>query len=178
MTSPASSLCSRPHSSEPVFSIEFKLLPLAHRPADSEPAGFSPAPLRALPLFYLHGRPPDCPSYGCALAPGLLLAFPLHSVYPKPTALQGLAQFHLLFAPFPGPPSPNAAYPKHFQSVPGFFSVLELGVSKGLYQGRRELSRRTNQQDWLRLVSFPHLQMTPYLNLRLGLGFHVQPAQR
>lgn len=143
-------MCSRPHSSELVFGVESKLLPWAHRPRRLRASRLPSSPSQGTPLILPPFRSPDCPSYGCALVLGLLLAFPLHSVHLKPAAPQGLAQFHLLFGPLAGPPSPNAVYPKRFQPMPGFFSLCRSSAFPKARCGRCELSRRTNLGGWLR----------------------------
>lgn len=104
MTSPASSLCSRPHSSELVFSVEFKLLPLAHRPTDSEPAGFSPA---------LSGH---CP-YSTSTAGPLTV--------PR-TAVPWLqaSSWPFLSTPSIQNPPPFKAWPSSIFSLPPFWTLL------------------------------------------------------
>lgn len=111
-----SSSCSRPHSSEPVFSVESKLLPWADRPRRLRASRLRPCPSQGLPLILPLLRPPDCPSYGCALVPGLLLAFPLHSVHPKATAPQAWPSSTFSLPPFQAllPPmlsTPNTSSP-------------------------------------------------------------------
>lgn len=127
-----SSSCSRPHSSELVFSVESKLLPWADRPRRLRASRLRPCPSQGLPLILPLLRPPDCPSYGCALVPGLLLAFPLHSVHPKATAPQAWPSSTFSLPPFQAL-LPLCCVP---QTLPVrarvLLSVLGLGVSKSL----------------------------------------------